>query len=123
MIRKNYQYFSENEQLKSIATRKEAPNDVVQQMLFFADVGNECIKTFVEKCLVKQEVSVFDKRTKYKLKTGIKKPHKTSKSVEALTEDVQGFAILAEKNVPLNDGFKSPVTKLPSRIPNLSIAE
>ena len=72
---------------------------------------------------MKQEVSVFDKRTKYKLKTGIKKPHKTSKSVEALTEDVQGFAILAEKNVPLNDGFKSPVTKLPSRIPNLSIAE
>ena len=123
MIRKNYQYFFENEQLKSIATRKEAPNDVVQQMLFFADVGNECIKTFVEKCLVKQAVSVFDKRTKYKLKTGIKKPHKTSKSVEALTEDVQGFAILAEKNVPLNDGFKSPVTKLPSRILNLSIAE
>ena len=82
MVRNNYQYFFENEQLKSIAARREAPNDVVQQMLFFADVGNECIKTFVEKCLVKQAVSVFDKRTKYKLKTGIKKPHKTSKSVK-----------------------------------------
>ena len=35
MVRNNYQYFFENEQLKSIATRREAPNDVVQQMLFF----------------------------------------------------------------------------------------
>ena len=51
MIRKNYQYFFENEQLKSIATRKEAPNDVVQQMLFFADVGNECIKHLLKNAL------------------------------------------------------------------------
>ena len=34
----------------------------------------------------------------------------------ALIEDVQGLGIIAEKDVPLNDGFKSPVTKLPMNI-------
>ena len=38
--------------------------------------------------------------------------------MEALIEDVQGLGILAEKDVPLNDGFKSPAAKLP-----MSIAE
>ena len=50
---------------------------------------------------MKQEISVFDKITKNKLKTGIKKPPKTPKPVEALKEDVQGFGILAESKTDL----------------------
>ena len=110
--------FFVNESLKAITNGKEAPNDVVQHMLSSAGVGNECMKTFVEKCFAKQDISVFNKITKNKLNTGIKKPSKTPKPVEALKEDVQGFGILAEKNVPLNKGFKYPITKLP-----MSIAE
>ena len=110
--------FFVNESLKAITNGREAPNDVVQHMLYSAGVGNGCMKTFVEKCFVKQDISVFNKITKNKLNTGIKKPSKTPKPVEALKEDIQGFGILAEKNVPLNKGFKYPITKLP-----MSIAE
>ena len=84
-------------------------------MLSSAHVGDEYVEIFVEKCLLKKEMSVFDKATK-KLNTGVKKPPKTPKPVEALKEVVQGFRILAEKNVPLNEVFKSSVIKLPMRI-------
>ena len=36
----------------------------------------------------------------------------TRKPVESLKEDAQGFRILAEKNVPLSEGFKNRRTKL-----------
>ena len=107
--------FFANKTLKPIATGKEVHCDVAQHRLSSAHVGNECAEIFVEKCLLKKEMSVFDKATK-KLNTGIKKPPKTPKPVEALKEDVQGFRIIAEKNVPLNEVFKSSVIKLPMRI-------
>ena len=66
---------------------------MVQHILSSADVGNQCVKTFVEKCLVKQETSVFDKITKNQLNTDIQKPSATTKSVEALTEDVHGVYV------------------------------
>ena len=86
----------------------------MQHMLLSADVGNDCMKTFVEKRLVKQEISVFDK-IKNKLNTGIKELHKKPRLVEAFKD---GFEILAAEDVPLNEGFRYPVTKLP-----MSIAE
>ena len=55
--------FFANELLKVSTTEKETPNDVVQHMLSSA-VGHECVKTFVEKRLVKHGMSVFDKITK-----------------------------------------------------------
>ncbi len=85
-------------------------------MLSATDVGHKRYKTFVEKRLVDQDKSIFDEITKIKLKTGIEKPPKAPKPVEALKEDVQGFGILAEQNVPLNEGFKFPVTQLPLSI-------
>ena len=98
MVRNDYHYdFFANEPLKATTTGKEVPNDVAQHMLFSADAGNECMKTFVEKRLVKQEMNVFDKITKNQLNIDIKKPPKSPKPVEALKEDAQGFRMLAER--------------------------
>ena len=101
-----------NEPLKTIITEKEVPNNVVQHMLLSADVGNECVKTFVEKQLVKQEISAFDK-IKNKLNTGIKELPKKPRLVEVLKE---GFEILVAEGVPPNEGFIYPITKLPMGI-------
>ena len=68
--------------------------------------------------LVAHNVSFFQKITKNKLNTGIKKPPKAPKPVEALKADAQGFGVLAQKNIPLSEGFKSPITEYP-----MSIAE
>ena len=81
-------------------------------MLLSADVGNECVKTFVEKQLVKQEISAFDK-IKNKLNTGIKELPKKPRLVEVLKE---GFEILVAEGVPPNEGFIYPITKLPMGI-------
>ena len=63
MVCNDYQYnFLGNEPLKVITTGKEIPN-VAKHMLSCADLESECVKIFVEKCLVKQEMSVFDKIT------------------------------------------------------------
>ena len=48
--------FFANEPLKAISTGKEVPEDVVKDMLSSAEVGNECMKKFVEKRPVKQEI-------------------------------------------------------------------
>ena len=58
-------------------------------------------------------MSVFDKVTRSKLNTGSKKLSKTPKPLGTSKEDTQGFRISTEKNVPHNEGFKSPVTKVP----------
>ena len=58
-------------------------------------------------------MSVFDKVTRSKLNTGCKKLTKTPRPLGTSKGDTQGFRILAEKNVPHNEGFKSPVTKVP----------
>ena len=119
MVQKGYNYdFFANETLKTTTSGEEVPDDVAQNMLSSADEGNECMKTFVAKRLVKKDMSVFDKIKKSKLNSGIKKPSNTPNPVEAMKEYVQRFRILVEKNVTLNEGFKRPVTKFP-----MSIAE
>ena len=118
-IQNDYQYdFFAKEPLKAITTGKEVPYDVTQQMLSADEVGNKCKEKHVTERHVEKTKSMFDNITKNNLKTGIEKTPKTPKPVKALKEDAQGFGILVEQNVPLNEGFKSPVTQLP-----LSIAE
>ena len=94
-----------NVPLKTFPTGKEVHDDVTRHILSSADVGNDCAKTFVEKGLVKQEMSIFHKITRSKLNTGIKNLPKKPKPVGTLKEDTQGFGILSEKNVPHNEGF------------------
>ena len=89
MLCNDYQFdFFANKPLKAITFGTEGPGNVAQHMLSSADVGIDSTKKFVKKGLVKQEMSVFDKITKVKLKTGIKKLPKTPKLVEALKEDI-----------------------------------
>ena len=59
----------------------------MQHILLSADVGSDCMKTFVEKRLVKQEISVFDK-VKNKLNTGIKELPQKPRLVEAFKKRV-----------------------------------
>ena len=119
VVRNDYKYdFFGDGPVKAITSGKEAPVEVVNQMMSSAETGNQCLKSFMKDRLVTQDISFFHKITKNKLDTGIKKPPKTPKPVEAMKADVQGFGVLAEKNIPLSEGFKSPITEYP-----MSIAE
>ena len=62
--------FFANETLTTITSEEEVPNDVAQHMISFANVKSESVKTFVEKRLVKEEISVLDKITKNRLTLG-----------------------------------------------------
>ena len=119
VIRNDYSYdFFGNEPLKAITTGKEVPVDVVEQMISSSEIGNDGLKKFIKDRLVDQNTSFFSKLKKNMLNTGIKKPKKTPKPVEALKEDAQGFGVLSEQSIPLSEGFKFPVTEYP-----MSIAE
>ena len=82
--------------------------------------GNECFTKFVQERLVtnhkihlrnKKKLSIYRKITKNKIKTDIAKVPKKSNPVEVIKEDVEGFRILSEKNVPLSKAFKHPHIK------------
>ena len=103
---------------RSISTGKEIGANVISGLLSSVQLGDTSFNQFIEDRFMKGTISIYDKIPKIKIQTGLKKKITKSKPVQVLQEDVQGFGILAEQNISLEEAFRYPLTKLP-----LSISE
>ena len=121
VTRTSYKYnFFDNGAARVIATGQEIDTNVINDLLASAEKGSKNFEAFVENRLKTKKVPFFQKITKMKVQTGIKKVNKPSKPIEILKEDVQGFGILAEQGWSLNEAFSHPITTLPLSIAELS---
>ena len=97
ITRTNYIYnFFANGLVKVISTGKEVPAYV----LFSASMTGKIFFTnIVRELLITNQLSIYHKITKNKIKTGIAEVPKNSKPIEVTKENFQGFAIFAEQKV------------------------
>ena len=117
LLKYKYDFFADGP-CRAITSGKEIEPNVISDLLTANDKGNKCFLDFVQQRLIDGTISIFQKITKNQLKTGIAKPLKKVKPIEVLKEDVQGFGVIAEQKVSLEEAFQYPITTLP-----LSIAE
>ena len=103
---------------RSISTGKEIDHKIILGLLSSDLQGNETFQQFVQERFVNGQKSFFSKISKLKIETGLKKTLTKPKPVQILKEDVQGFGILAEQKIPLEEAFEYPLTTVP-----LSISE
>ena len=91
---------------------------MISGLLSNVQVGDVSFHQFIEDRFMKGTITIYDKIPTIKIQTGLKMKITKSKPIQVLQEDVQGFRILAEQNIFLEEAFRYPVTKLP-----LSISE
>ena len=89
---------------------------MISGLLSSVQVGDASFHQFIEDRFMKGTISIYDKIPKIKIQTGLKKKITKSKPVQVLQEDGQGFGILAEQTIYLEEAFRYPVTKLPLSI-------